>query len=198
MPPRPQRHPQPPRGLSPSVGPRAAPAAGFPAPPPVRGGLARARRSLGFLGASCGRAESSVSEAPRGRGSGKCWRGQHRSQRPGHHRPLPRGRYRRSELRCGRRCMARGVRGTGRRRSRGLSPGAGSLLGARGAAPGPGSGASRPPAAPGSRVQAPRCRRGTERRERCEPGSERGSCSNPIPGAAAAAVAASATAGEVT
>lgn len=59
----------------------------------------------------------------------------------------------------------------------------------------PGSGAYRPPAAPGCRLFLPP---GTERGER-ERRSERGSCSNPIPGAAAAAAAAaSATAGEVT
>ena len=57
----------------------------------------------------------------------------------------------------------------------------------------PGSGTYRPPAAPGSRLLLPL---GTELGER-ERRSERGSCSNPIPGAAAAA-AASATAGEVT
>lgn len=57
----------------------------------------------------------------------------------------------------------------------------------------PGSGAYRSPAAPGSRLLLPLS---TERGER-ERKSERGSCSNPIPGAAAAA-AASATAGEVT
>lgn len=72
---------------------------------------------------------------------------------------------------------------------------AGSLLDAHwdpGRTSGPGSGAYRPPAAPGCRLLLPP---GTERRER-ERRSERGSCSNPIPGAAAAA--ASATAGEVT
>lgn len=57
-----------------------------------------------------------------------------------------------------------------------------------------GSGAYRSPAAPGSRLLLPLS---TERGER-ERKSERGSCSNPIPGAAAAAAAASATAGEVT
>ena len=61
----------------------------------------------------------------------------------------------------------------------------------------PGSGAYRPPAAPGSRLLLPL---GTELGE-LERSSERGSCSNLIPGAAAAAAAAaaaSATAGEVT
>lgn len=57
---------------------------------------------------------------------------------------------------------------------------------------GPGSGAYRQPTAPGSRLLLSL---GTERGEQ-ERRSERGSCSNPIPGAAAAA--ASATAGEVT
>lgn len=73
--------------------------------------------------------------------------------------------------------------------------GAGSLLDARwdpGRTSGPGSGAYRPPAAPGSRLLLPL---GTELRER-ERRSDQGSCSNPIPGVAAAA--ASATAGEVT
>lgn len=154
----------------------------------ARAGRPLLRSPLALLGACRGRAAPSVSRAERGLAGG-------RSQWPGHLPPPHRGRYRHSELRRGRRCMARsagnrpaalpglsrtqtpchtraGIRDVPRGRLRRLPPAGGAW----------------------SRLLLPL---GTERREH-ERRSERGSCSSPIPGAAAAAAAASATAGEVT